>query len=252
MLLKENVASQVKFLVCTLHRFVMHRIVSCYAFGVSREITEGLLMAEEQRRGPAQARGRQKPAVKPECMLTGIEAEQMHAWKADTLRALFEAPGIAKGREQALRKVTQEAWDLLELFFTKTIDREKVIREFHNRITVCAWELNRQLRTSPVKYRFDMSYVQGTRSASRDLYEADRKANTLMDADTGRKVKISTEIVLDRHHSFGRELCVIFPGLVRVNAEGRDIRVGKATLLVSLNKRQTMSGLGRLIRSMAG
>ena len=133
--------------------------------------------------------------------------------------------------------VTHDAWGLLKPLFPKTVDQHKAMTVFHNRITTVAWELSRQLRTSPVKYSFHRRYIEGTTSEAKALYREDMECNILLDAVTGSKLRRSTDIVYDNHDSFGQRLCVIFPALVRRNPAGQDIKIGKATLLVKLNKR---------------
>ena len=150
------------------------------------------------------------------------------------------------------QRVTHDAWTLLGPLFPRTVDQHKAMTVFHERITTVAWELSRQLRTSPVQYSFNMRYVDGTISKATALYREDMEFSILLDAETGSKVRRSTDIIFNNDDSFGQRLCVIFPAFVRRNPHGQDTKIGKATLLVKLNKRQHASGFGGLLRTLTG
>ena len=145
--------------------------------------------------------------------------------------------------------VTRDAWSLLKPLFPKTIDQHKAMTVFHHRITIVAWELSKQLRTSSAKYKFDERYIDGTTSKAKAIYREDMECSILLDSGTGSKLRRSTDVVFDSNGSFGQRLCVIFPALVRSKADGQDIKIGKATLLVALNKRQHASGVSSMLRS---
>jgi hypothetical protein len=76
--------------------------------------------------------------------------------------------------------------------------------------------------------------------------------NNFIDADTGCKLRRTTEIVYDNSGSFGQCLCNVAPVLVCSNVKGQDIRIGKMSVLVKLNKRQPQTVFERLARSFAG
>ena len=160
----------------------------------------------------------------------------------------MELPRLAEQREQTLKRITKDALFLLRPFFPELCDTERATMAFHKRITTGAWELSRLLRSSPVGYRFEGSHVAGTQTTAHNLNAGDRETSILIDADTGSKIRQSTETIFDQNGNFGRCLCVIFSQ----NTKGHEIRVGKATLLVKLNKRQPASTVGRLVKKFTG
>jgi hypothetical protein len=128
------------------------------------------------------------------------------------LRALLEITQLGKSREQALIQVTAEAMYLLKPFFPEACDEERARAVFHERITVGAWEFSRLLRTKPVEYRLQASHVVGTTTEARSLGDEHLEANNFIDAETGCKLRRTTEIVYDSSGSFGQCLCICFSG----------------------------------------
>ena len=68
-LLWENVSAQIKFLVCMVQRFVMHRILTRYASGMPKDITNALSMVESQMRA-SKAEGMFHQLFTSDCLLT--------------------------------------------------------------------------------------------------------------------------------------------------------------------------------------
>ena len=137
-MLKPSDPSQLKFLACMIQRLMIHRILSVYAFGVSEEIVEGLTMIEKQMKASERDQGRKELLWFRTSLLTKIDFEHIHVWRADTVRALFDAPDVVESREQKLVMVTRDAWSLLKPLFPKTIDQHKAMTVFHHRITIVA------------------------------------------------------------------------------------------------------------------
>ena len=66
-MLRPNDPSQLKFLACMIQRVVMHHILSRYAFGVSRELVNGLMMIEKQMKASARDEGKKQSSVVSNC-----------------------------------------------------------------------------------------------------------------------------------------------------------------------------------------
>lgn len=250
-LLQGNIESQTKFLTCIIQRFVMHHILSCYAAGMSKEVTGGLNAIELQMRKSA-GRGMLESAMTETKSNTCTDAERIASWRAETVRALMELPQRFKSRDQALVRISNEAWDLLQPFFPQHHDQARALSAFHERITRGAWELNRQIRSSPVDYHFEGAHVLGTETGTQGLHDADRELNVLIDADSGTKLKRSAEIHFDQTGCFARKLCIIFPALARRTPSRGILRIGKASILVKMNKRPQPTAMRRLVNSLTG
>lgn len=235
-LLRGNIGSQTKFLIYMMQRPIMDKVFSHYAAGMPKEIMDGLNIIEEQMR-VATGGGMFKPIPMETCPNNRTDSERISSWRAEAVRALLDSPQLVKSRERVLIQVSNDAWYLLEPFFPRHHDQERAITTFHERITVGAWELSRQIRGSPVEYRFQDAHVVGRETFTQGLRDLDRESNTLVDAETGAKVKHSAEIVFDQNGCFARRLCVIFPALIRRTPSGQTVRIGKAKLLVKMNKR---------------
>ena len=109
------------------------------------------------------------------------------------------------------------------------------MKVFHSRITTVAGEIAVLIRSSPVNYAFMPKFRPKKRTNPLVLCEENLGASKMIDVQTERPLRKSTNYFVGAHGRVGDLLCWIYPSLKRCGWRDEYITISKSKILVKLD-----------------
>ena len=152
----------------------------------------------------------------------------MALWRVETRRALEADASIGTLHE------THVQWtaDVLARAAGILNQRERVDIEPCLRLVKEAAALAAEMRLSPVRYDFFECLHWDDEGAFDKLFPDEEKGMSAIDALTGRRIRSFGKLEKNGIGSVGTKLCNVSYGIKRRGADGQDVFLEKATMLV--------------------
>ena len=165
--------------------------------------------------------------------LTVSDSQKINIWRAETLSALGATQEYKDLRETQSIQWTRRLFKGLSAIYPNLFGPEKVMKRFHDQVTVPATALVSQLQELASPYRLGMT--ERNMLNRQRLTRNDLSKLVAIDLETGRTLKPSSAIISDREGFIGDLLLALEPSLHRVNEGMSETDLRQETWLVRLD-----------------